>query len=94
MRELNWDEFAGAEGTTYAVTGETGGSVPLTLEKAVELPSSGRTAGSFRLEFRGPSDPVLPQAIYRFSNGEERMEMFIVPLARSDNGTIYEAVFY
>ena len=34
MRELNWDEFAGAEGTTYAVSGETGGSVPLTLEKA------------------------------------------------------------
>lgn len=94
MRQLSWDEFAKAEGSTYGVDLDGGVSVELTLEKVAELPSSGRAAGAFRLEFRGPFEPVLPQAIYQFRDGEEGFEIFIVPVGREAMGTLYEAVFY
>ena len=94
MRALAWDDFAGAEGTAYEVTGEGQPDVEMTLEKAVELPSAGRAAGSFRLEFRGPFEPLLPQAIYQFRSGEDCHDIFVVPIGRDDKGTLYEAVFY
>lgn len=94
MRALTWDEFADAAGSVYAVTaGEQ--LFELTLERAVETASAGRTGGSFRLEFIGPSDPVLEQAIYPFRRGEEdEVEIFIVPVGRDSKGTRYEAIFY
>jgi hypothetical protein len=94
MRRLSWEEFAGAEGTVYRVESEGIESVEMTLERAVELPSSGREGGSFRLEFRGPFEPILPQGIYEFHGGETLDEIFIVPVGRGDSGTLYEAVFY
>ena len=93
MRALTWEEFAGAEGTAYEVAaGEA--RYQLTLDRAAELPSAGREGGSFRLEFLGPPEPVLPQAIYPFLKGDEEYEIFIVPVAREPVGIRYEAVFY
>ena len=94
MRRLSWEEFAEAAGTVYRLEGEGFAGVEMTLETAVELPSSGREGGSFRLEFRGPFEPILPQGIYQFHGGEEPAEIFIVPVGRQDSGTLYEAVFY
>lgn len=94
MRRLTWDEFAEAEGTTFEVEGEDSPRVEMTLEAATELPSAGREGGSFRLEFRGPFEPVLPQGIYGFHRGDERRDIFIVPIGREEEGTRYEAVFY
>ena len=93
MRALAWADFAGAEGATYRVDGDGQPEVELTLARVVELPSAGRAEGSFRLDFRGPIEPALPQAIYRFRSGEECYEIFIVPVGRDENGTHYEAVF-
>jgi len=93
MRALTWDEFAGAAGTVYQVpSGDE--RFELTLELAEEVPSAGREGGSFRLEFLGPFEPVLPQAIYSFCHGTDAMEIFIVPIGRTSAGTRYEAVFY
>jgi aminoglycoside 6'-N-acetyltransferase len=48
----------------------------------------------FTVQFRGPADPVLPQAIYRLEReGLGALEIFIVPIAREEGGTDYEAVF-
>lgn len=94
MRRLLWEEFAEAAETVYRVEGEGSPGVEMTFENAVELPSSGREGGSFRLEFRGPFEPILPQGIYEFHGGEEPAEIFIVPVGRQDSGTLYEAVFY
>jgi len=94
MRQLSWDDFAKAEGSTYGVECDDGSRVEMTLEKVAELPSSGRAAGAFRLEFRGPFEPILPQAIYNFRDGEECFEIFIVPVGREEKGSLYEAVFY
>ena len=67
---------------------------PLTLDKGQELSDSGREGGSFRLEFLGPADPVLPQATYRFAGEGTDHDIFIVPIARDAGGVRYEAVFY
>ena len=93
MRELRLDDFAGAEGTAYQLDRDGEPGVELTLQRAVEGPASVRPGGSFRLEFHGPYDPILPQGTYSFLIGDECHEIFIVPVARDDAGTQYEAVF-
>jgi hypothetical protein len=94
MREITWDQFADAVGTVYRVEiGE--GHVDLALDRASETPSAGRAGGSFRLEFLGPADPVLEQAIYPFRREEDDVfEIFIVPIRRDEQGARYEAIFY
>lgn len=67
---------------------------PLTLDKGLALSDSGRAGGSFRLEFVGPDEPILPQAIYRFAKDGTEQDIFIVPVAQGPNGTRYEAIFY
>jgi hypothetical protein len=69
------------------------GSLPVVLEKAEGLPRSIREAGAFRLEWRGPAEPLLGQAIYRFRRGEEQFDMFIVPVGKDERGALYEAIF-
>jgi hypothetical protein len=92
VQQFAWNDFAGAEGSVYRVASDRG-EFDFLLEKAIELPASGREGGSFRLEFRGPGEPVLPQSIYRFSRAGESAEIFIVPVARNESGTLYEAIF-
>jgi hypothetical protein len=93
MQQLAWSDFEGAQGSVYLVDSEAG-PLEFTLETAAGLPSSGRTEGSFRLEFRGPFEPILPQATYHFRYGDESAEIFIVPIGREEKGTLYEAIFY
>jgi len=92
MRELSLDEFQGREGEAFElVLGEE--TVPLTLTKVHALRPTGREAGAFTLDWRGPAEPVLPQAIYTLRQGDDLFEMFIVPLGQDREGVRYEAVF-
>ena len=92
MRDLVLDDFAPAVGEPFAL--DLGSSsVDLLLEQAQELPKSVRESGSFRLEFRGPVEPMLPQSIYSLSRGGETYELFLVPIGRDGDGTQYEAIF-
>jgi len=93
MQQLALVDFSHTVGATYSVDLDDE-VIELTLESAEELPPSGRAEGSFRLDFRGPTDPVLPQAIYRFRRGDFAAEIFIVPIDRSDERTLYEAIFF
>lgn len=90
---LSWDRFAGGEGTVFRVLAADD-EVELALEKAEPLPPSGREGGSFRLEFRGPSSPLLAQGIYPFGRDTEAVEIFIVPVARDATSVTYEAIFF
>ena len=90
MKNLALTDFA--EGTVYQVESEHG-EHDLTLESATELLPSIRPEGSFRLAFRGPPEPILQQAIYPLRRGKFACQMFLVPLARDDSGTLYEAIF-
>lgn len=48
----------------------------------------------FSLLFRGPPEPILPQAIYALEHATLGVsEIFLVPLAPDADGTRYEAVF-
>ena len=86
MRTLTLQDFDGRAGTT------DGGTLPLTLREVENL-RSGVREDAFRLLFLGPPDPVLPQAIYPFHLDGEVDHIFIVPIARTANGTEYEAIF-
>jgi hypothetical protein len=93
MAELRYDDFAGSIGETYKV--RAGDEIlDLRLDRAQPHARAVREAGAFRLEFVGPVDPLLPQAIYAFEVGGESHEIFIVPIERNSAGTRYEAVFY
>jgi hypothetical protein len=93
MRPLTLEDFSGRVGTTYEVLVD-GAPLPLRLDEAEPLSDSGRTGGSFRLMFRGPGDPVLPQATYQFRRDADLCEIFVVPVGRGPDGIAYEAVFF
>jgi len=90
--ELSLADFEGFVGEPHEIV-FADGTLPAVLETAEGLPGSMREAGAFRLEWRGPAEPFLPQAIYRFRRGEQLFDMFIVPVGRDERGTLYEAVF-
>jgi hypothetical protein len=90
--ELSLADFETFVGEPHEIV-FTDGSLAMVLEAARELPRSMREAGAFRLEWRGPAEPVLEQAIYRFRRGEQLFDMFIVPVGRDERGTLYEAIF-
>lgn len=93
MADLTLADFSGTVGDRYEL--EAGADcLPLELSAAEALPHSPRPGGAFRLEFRGPFEPVLPQAIYSLRRGGAAYEIFIVPIAQEREGTRYEAVFF
>jgi hypothetical protein len=92
MYHSTYDDFSRHVGKPYEVEVQ-GGRLPMRLEAAQELPSMGRQGGSFRLEFLGPLQPILPQAIYAVHGGGRRHEIFIVPIGQDQSGVHYEAVF-
>lgn len=92
MGGLKLEDFAGSLGKTWEVeSGE--GAVPLRLGRAQALPRAMREEGGFRLEWTGPADRPLEQAIYRFRRDGDACEMFIVPVARNGDAMVYEAIF-
>jgi hypothetical protein len=92
MRELNIEDFRPRLGKGFEVAFQ-GGSVMLRLESAQELPSLGRAAGSFRLEFIGPMQPLLGSATYPFRFGDQSVGIFITTIGQDPRGTRYEAIF-
>ena len=93
MRELTLADFSGRVGKTFEVRAANGG-VTMTLDRFQELPGGVRSGGSFRLEYLGPPQPVLPQSTYAFMQGGDRFDIFIVPVAREPAGIRYEAIFF
>ncbi|MBV8688358.1 MAG: hypothetical protein JOZ90_15825 [Alphaproteobacteria bacterium] len=90
--DLSLDHFSGAVGEQYRIVFPDG-ELPLVLETAQPLPRSMRDAGAFRLEWRGPVEPVVAQGTYRLVRDDDTFDMFIVPVGRDQRGTLYEAIF-
>jgi len=93
MAPLMLDDFKPRLGEEFAAEGEAGAAT-LTLVQATPLADSGRQGGSFRLEFSGPLEPILPQAIYAFWLDGQRPDIFIVPIGARNGAMRYEAIFF
>ncbi len=92
-RVLSFADFSARIGAVAEVH-VSGHRVPVTLYAAQELPGSQRPTGGFRLEFVGPVTPMLGQGVFPFLFGEERFDLFIVPIGQDPRGTRYEALFF
>jgi hypothetical protein len=87
------EDFDAAVGATFEIE-LADRSLPVVLERLVSLPGSPREGGAFRIEWRGPAEPILPQSIYRFRRGVDAWDMFIVPVSGGPEGALYEAIFF
>lgn len=91
MGALTREFFASAEGEEFVLP-DLEPPVQLTLESVKDVPAPAECE-CFSVMFRGPQEPVLAQATYRFERGGEASHIFIVPVGRDERGTRYEAVF-
>jgi hypothetical protein len=97
---LNVDAFAPAVGDMFVLDDEDAGRLRLellearTIEPGAAAVSTDGVRTPFRLLFRGPSAPLMPQRIYRLEHGAiGALEIFIVPVGRDAAGVRYEAIF-
>ena len=102
LAALTYETAKTLEGTSFEIDLPDGTTVPMKLDEVLlyETRQRRRPRGAaprrdpFAMYFVGPSDPVLPQAIYRFRGAAHTIEnLFIVPIGQSSGATEYEAVF-
>lgn len=96
IRTATLEQFTPCLQQSFVLHHAQAGDVELRLVEAKALrahaPASGRRQG-YSLLFRGPLEPLLPQAIHALSNrtlGELRL--FLVPVGPEGGGMGYEAV--
>jgi len=93
LAELTLDVVEPLVGDAFTIAAEPA-SIELVLESAT---SAGAWPGGrepFSLAFRGPREPLLPQAIYHLDHATlGLLDIFIVPVGRDADGTTYEAIF-
>ena len=93
-------QFEACVGQAFELRMDDAPSLSLDLVEVTSLGVRQRRADgtegskSFTLLFRGPPEPVLPQATYPLeTNGLGQVGVFIVPMGRDETGVSYEAVF-
>lgn len=99
--ELELDTFAGRNGERFAFDAGDGAPVELELTEAEAVGElsvkQARELGKrvpFSLVFRGPAELDLPQATYTLRHAElGELVLFLVPIARDEGGSLFEAVF-
>ena len=88
-----YGDFVHNLATRFSTTSVTAEPVGLTLAQVSELRTSPGQE-SFSIIFRGPVDRLLPQGTYTLAHDRlGAQEIFIVPIARDEQGISYEAVF-
>jgi hypothetical protein len=93
LDELKPDLLAPHVGSTFEVLNNPSNVFPLTLKSIVEHENTEHNL-AFSLFFHGPQSPFMPQAIYTLQHAElGALEIFLVPVARDQDGFEYEAVF-
>lgn len=93
LGELTLATFEPLVGDRFGVDG-TVAAVELVLESATAAGEWPGGRAPFSLVFRGPVEPLLPQATYALRHaGLGVTEIFLVPFARDADGVRYEAIF-
>jgi hypothetical protein len=93
-RALTVDDFTPRVGEAFAVVADQADGLEFELVEARGLGSSFADREAFALLFRGPADPLIAQATYRLANEQlGELDIFLVPVARTDTSADYEAIF-
>lgn len=96
---LTENEFSKHVNTKFRVTIDANNPIDLDLVevKSYSDKDKPREQGGmerFSLFFKGPLDPLLPQATYSLSHeAMGSLDIFIVPIGRDEQRLSYEAVF-
>ena len=101
IETLTLAQFTPHLGTEFICRTPDGGTYPLRLAEAEASAIPARkgsrqaeTRAAFSLVFLGPQNPVLPQSIYPLDHAElGTLPLFIVPIGRDEEGTLYQAIF-
>lgn len=95
LDKLTKETFEPRKGEAFKLEDEAAGEVELKLASVQGTGLQGKAPREqFSVHFHGPREPVLPQQIYHLENAEMgAMDLFLVPIARDEEGMIYEAVF-
>jgi len=94
LGQLTVTTFEPLVGDAFSVEAVPGVELVLVLEVAEAVGDWPGGRQPFRLQFRGPRDPLLPQAIYPLQHAAlGALEIFIVAIGQGDEHTTYEAIF-
>ena len=87
--------FSAALGQSFdLMAGEVSERLTLTEATPSGAPYAEGAREPFSLLFKGTTQTVLPQGIWRMRNAAlGELDIFLVPIARDPDGTIYQAVF-
>lgn len=93
MKDATTEDFAALEGQAFCITG-LDADISLVLSEVKRLGSGERKGGAFSTLWQGPTSPGLAQGAYSLSQASfGTHEIFLVPVAQSEAGFQYEAVF-
>lgn len=103
MAELQWlthADFTGLQGDRFVLRIDAATSMDLELVDTRESDQAGgrgpqgQERKQFTLTFRGPAEPVLAQGIRALEHPRlGGLEVFLVPVASTEDGALYEAAF-
>ena len=87
------EAFAAALNTTFDAATEAGKSLEITLVEVKSIVAN-KMQECFALLFRAPLDAPAEQQQFQIEhNTLGKMEIFLVPVKKDDDGLFYEAVF-
>jgi hypothetical protein len=90
---IHLEEYLPHVGSGFEVRYPDGSVIPLMLAEARDLGSTAQQE-QFTITFQGPAQPFLPQGTYGLIHGGlGEMALFLVPIAQSPEGYLYQAVF-
>jgi hypothetical protein len=91
--DLSQRNFATLVGERFIATPSLGGTpLELTLGACEPSPHVAPGGEAFSLRFHAPGPDHLPQQIFTLAQGEDAIELFLVPLGPEPEGMAYEAV--
>ena len=94
LENLTAADFAPHLGARFRLHADESTTLQVELIEIEEGEPARSDRASFSLVFRGPTEPILPQRIYRFDHDElGTLEIFIVPIGADEAGVRYEVVF-
>lgn len=92
LESFTTETFSGHLGDVFQVYPDDSSTLDLELISATRLGDD--SDRPFSIVFRGPSDTVLPQHIYRMEHTDiGSFEIFLVPIGPDGEGLLYEAIF-